>query len=196
MTENDKHDPRREYREIVQKEVFATYRHAWQERERHLRGHAPLSSTRRRILILHDDGYLGRPGQQMEEMFRSRDDTVTLRWGLEGRDNPDPALYDVIVVALAQAPPSTVRMELHSLLDEARDWGGTLAAIGEGATLFREIGFARMEESGEDVVRVGDDLFLCTAPDHAADWVRLILDRLDERREQYDENETDGPNES
>ncbi|NNE09020.1 MAG: hypothetical protein HKN20_10715, partial [Gemmatimonadetes bacterium] len=82
----------------------------------------------------------------------------------------------------SEPPASTVRMELHALLDEARDWGCMLAGIGEGAELFRAIGFARQESGEEDVAQVGADLFLCSTQDHAADWVRLILDRVDARR--------------
>lgn len=183
MTEKtNKPDHAETRREIVRREVVATHRHMYREREQHLWGQVPLSATGRRILVLHDDAYLGRPGQQLEEMFRSRDDSVTLRWGLEGRDNPDPMMYEVIVVAMNERPPSTVKMELHALLDEARAWGCVLAGIAAGAELFREIGLARKDGGGEDVSQVGQDLFLCSTQDHAADWVRMILDRVDERR--------------
>ncbi len=196
MTETNKPDPAEERRAIVRKEVVATHQRIYREREQHLWGHEPLTASGRRILILHDDAYLGRPIQQLEDMFRSRGDSVTVRWGLEGRENPDPMMYEVIVLALSEPPPSTVRMELHALLDEARDWHCSLAGIGEGAELFRAIGFARKDSGEEDVSQVGLDLFLCSTQDHAADWVRMILDRVDERRMDTIEKESEESHES
>ncbi|NNE09846.1 MAG: hypothetical protein HKN20_14905, partial [Gemmatimonadetes bacterium] len=100
MTETNKPDPAEARRELVRKEVVAAHQNMYREREQHLWGREPLTASGRRILILHDDPYLGRPIQQLEEMFRSRGDSVTTRWGLEGRENPDPLMYEVIVVAL------------------------------------------------------------------------------------------------